>query len=234
MFGSFLSRAWHLVLLSGLSVFAQVACAQPVDVTPKSGMLAPTPYYGAGSLGAISVAPLGGGAAVPYAASFDDDLYARTGVGQGLHGSAFPALPSATPVTPMLPPALSPTTAFMPTPLTPNVQGFDAPARMPMLSAAAPSTHQDKNFTFVAPNTAQHFDGFFSRPQGNVQGYDSTLAGSFYGGLARRDFFGARSPSTRRADIDQTLNPSPKPALPRNTHAEAIQWNPAALYGAQP
>lgn len=208
-------RYFFITLVLGLNLAALPAMAKP------------TPYYGAGTLGSISVMPLAG--SVGYT-GYDDDLFARTGMGQGLHGAGVaPAAPSfAAPYTGMMPPANAPIM------LAPNSQGFDAPQPTPILSAAAPTRWQnEQNFTFVAPNTAQNFDGFFSQPQGNVQGYDSTLSGSFYGGLSRRDFYGARSPATRRHEIDAALNPPPKPSLPHNQHAEAIKWNPAALYSAQ-
>lgn len=51
----------------------------PIDITPKGTMQA-TPYYGSGSLGAISTVPLAGD---PYQNS--DDLYSRNGSGEGMH-----------------------------------------------------------------------------------------------------------------------------------------------------
>lgn len=183
--------------LLAVSLLASPALAQssmaPIDITPKGQMVA-TPYYGSGSLGAMPNSGM-------YANS--DDLYSRTGSGEGFHGGGnVYGFNNPAPVGTMTVPT-------------------------------AGTRITDQNFTFVgaAPaGTPNSYAGIATNepvfapaiPQGNVQGYDNKPTGSYYDGAPREEWSNTRTMQEWR---DQT-KASAMPAVKDNAYFSGLDATP--------
>lgn len=197
-------------LFSGLFLLALTA-----PLAAEANTLRPTPYYGAGSLGAVSAMPLD---------SSSDDLFSRTGGGEGLHdgGNLYGAAdvvdvpfsaPASAPVS-LMPPALTANTMPNNGQTVYSDRNFSFVAARPIASPTTmlPPTPSAPVYAEQAPDTR------------NVQGFDNKPQGNFYDGPPRQAW-GHSSKSAAHEWDNQTVV-SGLPAVKDNAYFAGLDATP--------